>query len=145
MRRPPLPYEFMPQVPTFRLDSDDITEGELIPDEHVYDRFGLTGKDRSPHLRWSGFPAQTRGFAVTCLDVDVATGSGFWPWVLYDLPATTTELPTGAGSAGGRRPRAAPPPPHAHRGPAHRGARPPPGGPPPPPPLPRARPRRARP
>ena len=90
----------MPQVPTFRLDSDDIIEGELIPDEHVYDRFGLTGKDRSPHLRWSGFPAHTRGFAVTCLDVDVATGSGFWHWVLYDLPATTTELPTGAGSLG---------------------------------------------
>jgi Raf kinase inhibitor-like YbhB/YbcL family protein len=105
--RAPLPYDFMPSVPSFRLESEDIREGELIPDEHVYDKFGLTGKDRSPHLRWSGFPANTRGFAVTCLDVDVLTGSGFWHWMLYDLPAAVTELPTGAGSAGAPLPGAA--------------------------------------
>ena len=99
--RPPLPYEFMPPVGSFVVTSDDLTEAQLMAHEHVYDQFGLPGKDLPPHLRWSGFPAGTRSFAVTCHDPDVATGSGFWHWMLYDLPATVTELPTGAGAVRG--------------------------------------------
>src|SRR5439155_20889196 len=50
--RPPLPYEFMPRVPSFVVESDDIGEDKLMPNEFAYDRFGPLGENRSPHLRW---------------------------------------------------------------------------------------------
>jgi Raf kinase inhibitor-like YbhB/YbcL family protein len=84
-----------------RLSSADLPPGKPIPERHVANAFGCQGPNESPALKWSGAPAGTRSFAITMYDTYKPPVSGWWHWIVYDLPATTTELPRGAGAAGG--------------------------------------------
>jgi Raf kinase inhibitor-like YbhB/YbcL family protein len=90
----PDPYEILPTVGRFTLTSVDISDGD--PLDELFTHAGVGGKNLSPQLAWSGFPVDTRSFVVTCFDPDAPTGSGFWHWVVVNLPSTVTELERGA-------------------------------------------------
>lgn len=81
----------------FRLTSPDISEGKTIAEGQVYNSFGCHGGNISPALSWSHVPAGTKSFALLVHDPDAPTGSGWWHWVVYDIPADVTSLPAGAG------------------------------------------------
>ena len=94
------PYDALPQLPSFTLTSESFTDGEVWGNDQVSGIMGAGGSDISPQLSWSGFPEQTRSFAVTVYDPDAPTASGFWHWAVANLPDTVTDLPAGAGDVG---------------------------------------------
>ena len=87
-----------------QIASSDIEAGAVIPFKHVYNGSACTGPNISPSLHWSGAPAGTKSFAVTVYDPDAPSGSGWWHWMVYDIPPTVQELQTGAGNKGGSLP-----------------------------------------
>ncbi|MET0726229.1 MAG: YbhB/YbcL family Raf kinase inhibitor-like protein [Leifsonia sp.] len=87
------------RFPTLQLTSDDVTDGR--PLARAQWRAEMGGGNRSPQLSWSGFPPETRSFAVSVFDPDAPTGSGYWHWAVYDIPSTVTSLAADAGATGG--------------------------------------------
>jgi Raf kinase inhibitor-like YbhB/YbcL family protein len=86
----------------FKLESPTIKPGATLTDAQVFNGFGCSGKNVSPALKWSDAPKDTKSFAVTVYDPDAPTGSGWWHWVVYNIPASANGLPEGAGTADGK-------------------------------------------
>jgi Raf kinase inhibitor-like YbhB/YbcL family protein len=82
----------------FRVTSPDLQSNGRIAPTHVFNGMGCAGQNISPTLQWSNPPAGTKSFAVTAYDPDAPTGSGWWHWVMYNIPAGTTGLAAGAGN-----------------------------------------------
>ena len=85
----------------FTLTSKSFNDQQALPKAHVHHAMGAGGDNVSPDLAWSGAPEGTQSYALTCYDPDAPTGSGWWHWVVYDIPATATGLALGAGATGG--------------------------------------------
>ena len=81
---------------TFTLGSMDIG-GEATKTEE-FNGFGCTGENQSPQLYWKNVPEGTKSFAITMYDSDAPTGSGWWHWVVFDIPADIYEIASGAGN-----------------------------------------------
>lgn len=90
----PNPYDLLPAAPSFAVSSTDVTDGQPLKDDQV-----AAAGDTSPQLTWDAVDG-AQSYTVTCFDPDAPTPSGFWHWVLVDLPADVTSLATGSGAAG---------------------------------------------
>ena len=77
--------------------SSSFSEGQTISKDFVFT--GCGGKNQSPQLAWSRVPSGTKSFAITCFDPDAPTGSGYWHWMTFDIPATVDHLEAGAATA----------------------------------------------
>ncbi|HMF87251.1 MAG TPA: YbhB/YbcL family Raf kinase inhibitor-like protein [Gemmatimonadaceae bacterium] len=81
-----------------KVTAPDLVSRGRIATSHVFNGMGCNGQNISPALEWSNAPAGTKSFAVTMYDPDAPTGSGWWHWVMYNIPASTTGLVAGAGN-----------------------------------------------
>ena len=84
----------------FTLTSPDIAEGQQLSSDFVFQGFGCEGGNTAPTLEWSGAPEGTESFAVTVYDPDAPTGSGWWHWFAFNIPADVTSLPGGGDVSG---------------------------------------------
>lgn len=84
---------------SLRLASSAIVPNGTVGTAYVYHGFGCRGRNLSPPLKWSGAPEGTQSYALTVYDPDAPTGSGWWHWVVYDIPTSVTELAEGASAS----------------------------------------------
>lgn len=86
-------------ISTFTLKSNEL--GGQLEKKHYANDMGPQGDNRSPQLYWENAPPETRAFAITIYDMDAPTGSGFWHWVLFNIPVSINQLDAGAGDPAG--------------------------------------------
>jgi Raf kinase inhibitor-like YbhB/YbcL family protein len=87
------------QAAGFKLESPEIKSGSTMDRKFEANVFGCSGENKSPALKWSGAPRDTKSYAVTMYDPDAPTGSGWWHWSVINIPASVTELKSDAGNA----------------------------------------------
>lgn len=80
---------------TFTLKSNEL--GGQATLRQVFKGFGCEGENISPQLFWEYAPKETKSFAVVIHDESAPTGSGWWHWLIFDLPASVHELKSNAG------------------------------------------------
>ena len=85
----------------FTLSSPEIPKKGQMKEVQVFSGFGCSGQNISPALAWKNFPPETKSFALMVYDPDAPTGSGWWHWIVYNIPAKVNSLPAGAGKAEG--------------------------------------------
>ena len=81
---------------TFTLSSRDL--GGQTTKTQEFNGFGCSGENISPQLSWANAPEGTKSFAITMYDPDAPTGSGWWHWLVFDIPTNVNELVSGAGN-----------------------------------------------
>jgi Raf kinase inhibitor-like YbhB/YbcL family protein len=86
------------QAQNMTMQSEEVSDGSTIKDEQVANVFGCKGGNKSPSLSWSDAPSDAKSFAITVFDPDAPTGSGFWHWVVFNIPAATRAIPKNAGN-----------------------------------------------
>ena len=91
-------FLFAKAATALELSSPEVAAEGKLSNEHVLSGFGCTGKNISPALKWKNVPSGTKSLAITAYDPDAPTGSGWWHWVLFNLPPNVTELPANAGN-----------------------------------------------
>lgn len=69
------------------------------PDGNIPAIYTCDGRNHSPELNWMKAPADTQSFALIIEDPDAPNGT-FTHWVLFDIPAGTSQLPTGSAGVG---------------------------------------------
>ncbi|WP_426308315.1 YbhB/YbcL family Raf kinase inhibitor-like protein [Acidovorax facilis] len=94
------------QAGDFTVSTSSQRDGKF-PLAQFANAMGCKGGNLSPQISWKGAPAGTKSYVVTVYDPDAPTGSGWWHWVLANVPADVTELKEGAGSQGGSLPAGA--------------------------------------
>lgn len=82
----------------FTVSSPQLPPDGRMAEAQVYNNFGCTGKNVSPMLMWQHAPEKTKSFAVTAYDPDAPTGSGWWHWLIFNIPAKVAMLPENAGN-----------------------------------------------
>lgn len=90
-------------IQAFELESTDVTNDKSLRKAQVFNQWGCTGENKSPQLNWSAVPKETKSFAVTMYDPDAPTGSGWWHWLVVNIPSDQTGLAENAGAQGGQR------------------------------------------
>lgn len=84
---------------TLQVQSTDFVDGQPMPVENSFSGFGCTGQNKSPSIAWSGAPPDTKSYAIVAHDPDAPTGVGFFHWLVFDIPATTTSLGANAATS----------------------------------------------